>query len=283
MMKRILYIMCAVLTAALASCNYEETEDDDSATRLVTIEAIADWEMADGSVDSRTMNQTSVTPQTRIAPLADRYRIEVYEQADYTVAAPVFADGTSKATNATGSFNMALENGKSYYCLLWADNKLNGAAVYNTGDLKNVSLMGGSTPSEAFHGTLTIDGKSTSYRVSLHRAVANIVLKETGTLPVGTLTMKFNQPTAFDVSEATSKGIATERTETLTLAEEINGTNDSPATINRMQRVFILAPVVSAAEMTFTFQYGSEEEIEVSEVAVQANYRTNIKGHYTKN
>ena len=266
--------MCAVLTAALASCSNEEmTGDNGSATKLVTIEAIADWDTADGSE----------APQTRTPLLADRYLIEIYEQADYTVPANVFANGTHKATNATGSFSMALENGKSYYCLLWADSKVNGAAVYTTTDLKNVSLVSGSNPSNAFHGTLNIDSKSTTYSVSLHRAVANIVLKETGTLPAGTLTMKFSQPTVFDVSAATSKGVDTERTETFTLAEEITGTNDSPAIINRTQQIFVLAPVASAAKTTFTFQYQNEEEFKVKDVKVQANYNTNITGHYTKN
>ena len=268
-MKRILYILCAVIATALASCNQEETNgNDSSATRQVTIEATADYAMADGSA----------APQTRGTATADRYVIEVYQQADYTQAANVFADGTNRATNATGAFAMTLEKGKSYYCLLWADKQANGTAVYTVTDLKNVSLVAGSTPSEAFHGTKTIEGDASTYSVSLTRAVANIVLKETGTLAAGTLNMKFSQPTAFDVSTAAPTGTPADRTETLAVSAA-TGTKDAPVTISTAP-ILVFAPAASVATMNFTFQYGAQVEFEVNNASVQANYNTNITGQY---
>lgn len=268
-MKRILYILCAVIATALASCNNEEiTGDNGSDTRRVTIEAIADYTMADGSA----------APQTRGTTTADRYVIEVYQQADYTQPANVFADGTNRATNATGSFALTLEKDKSYYCLLWADKKAGDVDVYTVTDLKNVSLVSGGKPTEAFHGTTTIDGNASTYSASLHRAVANIVLKETGTLAAGTLSMKFSQHTAFNVSTAAPAGASAERTETITVAET-TGTIEAPATIST-DVIFVLAPAANAATMTFTFQYAAQAEFEVKDAKVQANYNTNITGHY---
>ncbi len=175
-MKRIFYILSIMLAITLASCSNEELgENTSSGTREVTVSAAPDYAMGDGST----------VPQTRGTANVDRYVIEVYQQADYTQAANVFADGTNRANNSTGTFAMILEKGKSYYCLLWADKQVNGTAVYTVTDLKNVALVAGSNPSEAFQGTKTIEGDVSTYNVSLTRAVANIVLKEKGTLAAG--------------------------------------------------------------------------------------------------
>lgn len=269
-MKRIFYILSAMLAIMLASCSNEELgENNPSGIREVMVNAVPDYAMADGST----------ALQTRGTATVDRYVMEVYENADYSTAAKVFEGGTvSRATNATGSFAMSLAGDKDYYSLLWADKKANNADAYTITDLKNVSLAMGAKPTEAFYGTLSIKGGKTEYSASLHRAVANIILKETGTLPAGMLSMKFQQHTAFDVSVATIKGATTERTENLTVAET-KGTKDNPAKIET-DAIFVLAPTASAGTTTFTFQYKSETEFEVTGVQIQANYNTNITGHY---
>jgi len=269
-MKRIFYILSALLAIGLASCSNEELgENTSSGTREVIVNAAPDYAMADGSA----------APQTRGTATIDRYVIEVYENADYSTPANVFEGGTtSHATNATGSFTMTLAGSKDYYCLLWADKKANNAEVYTVTDLKNVSLVAGAKPTEAFYGTKLITSGQTEYSASLHRAVANIVLKETGTLPAGTLAMKFQQHTAFDVSAATVKGTTTERTESLTVVKT-TGTKDAPKKIET-DVIFVLAPTASVGTTTFTFQYESEAEFNVSDVQIQANYNTNITGHY---
>ena len=271
-MKRIFYILSAMLSITLASCSNEELgENKTFGTREVTVNAAPDYRMADGSA----------APKTRGTVTVDRYVIEIYENADYSTAAKVFENVTSsRATNATGSFTMSLANDKDYYCLMWADKKANGAEAYIVTNLKNISLVSGVKPTEAFYGTLSIKGGKTEYSTLLHRAVANIVLKETGTLPAGTLSMKFQQHTAFDVSGATIKGAATERMENLTVAET-KGAKDNPAKIET-DAIFVLAPTASAGTTTFTFQYESEAEFEVADVQIQSNYNTNITGHYAK-
>ena len=271
-MKKLFYILSAMLAIMLASCSSEEPgENNTSGTRVVTVNAAPDYTIVDGSTALETRGTATV----------DRYVMEVYENADYSTAANVFENGTAtRAINATGSFTMSLASDKDYYCLMWADKKANNAEVYTVTNLKNVSLTTGAKPTEAFYGTLPIKGGKTEYSASLHRAVANIVLKETGTLPAGTLAMKFQQHTAFDVSAATTKGTTTERTESLTVAET-TGTKDTPVKIET-DAIFVLAPTASAGIATFTFQYESEAEFEVEDVKIQANYNTNITGHYAK-
>lgn len=261
-----------MLAITLASCSNEELgENTSSGIREVTVNAAPDYAMADGSA----------APQTRGTATVDRYVVEVYENADCSTPANVFENGTaSRATNATGAFTLSLAKDKDYYCLMWADKKASGAEVYTVTDLKNVSLVAGAKPAEAFHGKLTITSGQTEYSALLHRAVANIVLKETGTLPAGTLSMKFQQHTAFDVSAATTKGTTTERTESLTVTET-TGTKDSPAKIET-DAIFVLAPTASAGTTTFTFQYESEAEFNVADVQIQANYNTNLIGHFEK-
>lgn len=268
-MKRIFYILSIMLAITLASCSNEELgENTSSGTREVTVSAAPDYAMGDGST----------VPQTRGTANVDRYVIEVYQQADYTQAANVFADGTNRANNSTGTFAMILEKGKSYYCLLWADKQVNGTAVYTVTDLKNVALVAGSNPSEAFQGTKTIEGDVSTYNVSLTRAVANIVLKEKGTLAAGILNMKFSQPTMFDVSTAVPTGIPAERIETITFAA-ISGSVVTPVQLNGTP-IYILAPTASAVATDFIFKNGSNAEFTVSGANVQANYNTNLIGHF---
>lgn len=272
-MKRILYILSAMIAATFASCSNEDMgNNNNSETREVYVNAIADYAMADGAA----------MPQVRGTATADRYVIEVYDDAAYTTQANVLEGRTTYCTsNTTGEFAMTLDAGKAYYCLLWADKNVNGEQAYNIDNLKSVSLIAGKKPTEAFCGTLKIEEKKTTYSVSLHRAVARIVLKETGTLPAGQLTIKFNQKTSFDVSNSTTIGDATERTDILSVGAT-TGTKDAPVAISP-DAIFVLAPVNTAVKESFTFQYASEEEFSVADVQVQANYNTNITGHYSNN
>lgn len=269
-MKRIFYILSSMLAITLASCNNEELgENTSSDTREVTVNAAPDYAMADGSA----------APQTRGTATVDRYVMEVYENADYSTPANVFEGGTaSRSTNATGSFTISLADNKDYYCLMWADKKANGAEVYTVTNLKNVSLISGAQPTEAFYGTLPIKGGKTEYSTLLHRAVANIVLKETGTLAAGTLNMKFSQPTTFDVSTAAPTGTSAERIETITFVA-ISGSVATPVQLNGTP-IYILAPTASAVATDFIFKNGSNTEFTVSGANVQANYNTNLIGHF---
>lgn len=270
-MRKILYIIIGVAAVILTGCSKEMNDTDPQGKYKATIEAVADYAMAGDEA------MTAAELKTRAAATIDRYMIEVYKDVAYTEVANVFAgETTNKATNSEGSFDITLDKGQSYYCLLWADG--NASAVYDVLNLKAVSLKAGAKPSEAFHGTLTISEAKPTYSVSLNRAVAHITLKETGTLPAGTMAMKFQQHTTFDVSVANVKGSTAERVESLAVAETA-GTKDAPAKIET-DAIFVLAPIANAGTTTFTFQYEAEDAFDVADVKIQANYNTNITGHY---
>lgn len=266
-MKKYLYIACVFLTGILVSCNKSEFGGSDaSGNKTITLKVIAD-----GGV------------QTRSGTSADRFVIEVYSDNTYTTAANAFSDGTNKATNATGEFSVILDLSKDYYCLLWADK--NASTAYTVTDLKAVGVKSGSVATEAWHGTLKIDAGTTEVQpVGLKRAVAKLTLWETGMIPSGSgLKMAYKRPATFNVATAITSGSEV-ITPQFSLAEGVNGTKETPANINP-EPVYIFASTETADVADFTFTMSTdgvgEESFDVTNVPLQANYATHIKGHYT--
>lgn len=261
-MKKYIYILCALLTGAFASCSQNEPGDETpQTTNRVTLQVTA----SDGL-------------QTRAdATGVNRFAIEVYTDAAYTTAANVFADETTnKASNATGKFTMVLDRTQAYYCLLWADK--DGADVYTITDLKNVTQSG--KAAEAWQGTKSIAAGETTLTAHLNRAVSKITLLETGKLPANsTLKLNFNQPTAFNVADGTASTTTSARPEeSITIAADVDGTT-TPATL--ATDIFVLSSVATADLTDLTFQFGSEAVFTVPQAPLKANFNTNIKGHYT--
>lgn len=260
-MKKYIYILCALLTGAFASCSQNEPGDETpQTTHRVTLQVTA----SDG-LQTRA-NATGV----------NRFAIEVYTDAAYTTAANVFADETTnKATSTTGEFAMVLDRTQAYYCLLWADK--DGADVYTITDLKAVTLSG--KAAEAWQGTKSIAAGETTLTAHLNRAVSKITLLETGKLPANsTLKLNFSQPTAFNVATGASSGTSARPEETITIAADVDGTT-TPATL--ATDIFVLSSVATADLTDLTFQFGSEAVFTVPQAPLKANFNTNIKGHYT--
>ena len=264
-MKNYIPILCAALIAVLASCSSDSLPTTNhSDLRQVTIDVVTN------------------TPATRpTAPAISRYAISVWEDEEYAVPAEgVFMTGNDNtASNATGTFAMILNSTKTYYCLFWADNGAGYALGDNT--LRNVTLTEGHNVSEAFCGKTQIPaGTSTTYTANLKRAVAKVTLKETGEIPAGnTITVKINHHTAYTVRDDTDTGDQVLHTLTWTTTAK-SGTADAPVQLND-EDIFVLAPVTRASLRNITFQCNDEGEVMVSNVPLQANYNTNIKGHYT--
>jgi len=263
-MKRYLYIVCAMLMGVFASCSKNEIGGNDAdSTGTVVLKVTADEGI-----------------QTRIA--TQRYVIEVYTDDTYATAANVFTDGTNKAINATGEFQMVLDRTKEYYCLLWADNR--GSEIYNVNDLKAVTLQEGKKPAEAWHGTYKIEaGKNATLSTQLKRAVSKLSLLETGTiLPNSSLAVAFNQPNVFNVATKAASGTVA-RTETIDLLTGVIGTKDAPVKLNNAD-IYVLSSVAgNVTDLTFTMSMNgtSEPSFSVTNVPLQTNYNTNVKGHYT--
>jgi len=268
-MKKILYIIFAVATI-FASCTKEENGGEQIADDCkVTISAVPEVSMAN--------EPGTKSVQTRGTATCNRYVIELYADAAYNTMI-----GTQQSTT-DGNFTLTLERSKTYYVLLWADN--NASAIYDVTSLKAVKLKTGQLPAEAFYGRLTIAGNQANYDVSLKRAVAKLNLNETSNLPKGSVTVKYNQQPAFNAVDGTTSGIAAGLTATVTTTADITGTKTAPVTLNTDQPIYVLAST-AAANVDFTLQYkditeiSAETEFTVT-APVQANYNTNIKGHFT--
>lgn len=263
-MKKIIYCLLASIQM-LASCSQEEFSAEQTDGEKVTVTL---------ATDDAPMSRSEGTT------IVDRYIIEVYSDATYGTPANVFGS-TNQATSTDGTFSLTLDRTKDYYCLFWADKKADGAYVYNTTSLQEISMVNGKNPIEAsYYGTQAISGKQAAYKVTLGRAVGKINLKEKGSLPAGTkLTMTFNQA-KFNVAGGKATIEDTKRTEIFTLSADVNGTV-TPLNINDRE-IYIFANKTGSYVASFTFQCNEEESFDVNNVPLQANYVTNIIGHYTK-
>lgn len=264
-MKQYLYILCAMIAGIFASCSKSEIESYEANSTSPTILKVT------------TNNET----QTR-ARAVDRYVMEIYTDETYTTPANILTDGTNKTSNATGEFQMVLDRTKAYYCLLWAD--IDGSAAYNVSNLKAVGLQANQKPAEAWHGTYKIEaGTNATLTTELKRAVAKLTLLETGiVLPNSSLTVAFNQPTTFNVATTAVLG-TTVRTEIINLAAGITGTQDIPARLNETNIYVLSSKTGDVKDLTFTMSMNgtSEPSFSVTNVPLQSNYNSNVKGHYT--
>lgn len=262
--------MCAV-AAMLTSCTKEEIDGKQIAgEHKVTISAVPNLPMANES--------EAKSAQTRGTAVCNRYVIELYSDATYSTMV-----GTQQTTT-DGNFAMTLDRSKNYYALLWADN--NASAIYDVTSLKAVTLKTDQLPTEAFYGKLTIAANNQAqYNVSLKRAVAKLNLNNTGDLPKGSVTVKYNQKPVFNIVDGTTSGTDVSLTATVTTTTDIIGTKVAPVTINADQPTYVLASAV-AVNVDFTLQYkdateaSAETEFTVT-APVQANYNTNIKGQFS--
>lgn len=262
-MKKILYIMYAVLMGALASCSNNEPEATDGASPLQPVRI---------SVYTNQANTRATTPNG-----INRFAIEVYADDAYATPANVFADGTTnKETNDTGVFNMILDKSKTYYCLFWADN----GNSYTITNLQAIALAADKTASEAFYGTSTITTAAKEQSVTLKRAVGKITLTETKALATGTLTVKYHEKPEFNVLTAKATGTEIERTATMNIETVVTASE----TFGDVIYVFADAGQKALQDVDFTFQmtgFTAEPKFTVNNIPLQANYTTNIKGHFT--
>ncbi len=264
-MKGFLYIVCAMLVGVFASCSKSEIEGNDAGSS--------------GSVVLKVTAHEDIQTRMRVRL---RYVIEVYTDDSYTTAANVFTDGTNKAINTTGEFQMILDRSKEYYCLLWADKEL--AEIYTVTDLKAVTLLSGQKPAEAWHGKYKINaGVTAAFSTELKRAVSRLTLLETGTVPLNSsLVVAFNQPNVFNVATAAASGTVA-RVETLGIGSGVIGTKEAPVQLNNSNIYVLSSEAGGVTDLTFTMSVNgiAEPSFSVTNVPLQTNYNTNIKGHYT--
>lgn len=223
------------------------------------------------------VNASTEATQSRAAS-ADvaRYAISVWEDSEYSNPANIFSGNTNLATSEDGNFTLTLNTKKEYYCLFWADN----GSDYTLGTtLKDVTVATDKNVTEAFSGTLHLEqGRNASYSVTLKRAVAHFSLLETGEIPAGyQMSFSWELPNTFNVATGSPEGenVASSVSWTSTA---ISGTSEAPAVLN--DGIYVLASSTKGLH-TFTYKCNDEEPVVLTNVPVAANYKTNIKGHFT--
>lgn len=211
---------------------------------------------------------TDEKPQTRATTDGLRYVVAVYDEAGTT-------EVKQETTFENNSFTILLPPG-TYKCLFWADY---GSTNYDATDLTSVKELKSTEAdanAEAFYANQSIKvSNGNQVNVTLNRAVAKVILRETDVLEPGSMTVTYSRPLSFNVADGTTTGTGSD-TKTLSIANEIHGTTDSPVEIGSF---YVLASADEANLDNFITKY-NEEEKTISNVPVQANYQTYITGKY---
>ena len=211
---------------------------------------------------------TDEKPQTRATTDGMRYVVAVYDEAGTT-------EVKQETTFENNSFTIMLPPG-TYKCLFWADY---GSTNYDATDLTSVKELKSTEAdanAEAFYANQSVKvSNGNQVNVTLNRAVAKVILRETDVLETGSMTVTYSRPTSFNVADGTTTGTESD-TKTLSIENEIHGTTDSPVEIGSF---YVLASADEANLNNFITKY-NEEEKTISNVPVQANYQTYITGKY---
>lgn len=211
---------------------------------------------------------TDEKPQTRATTDGLRYVVAIYDEAGTT-------EVKQETTFENNSFTILLPPG-TYKCLFWADY---GSTNYDATDLTSVKELKSTEAdanAEAFYANQSVKvSNGNQVNVTLNRAVAKVILRETDVLEPGSMTVTYSRPLSFNVADGTTTGTESD-TKTLSIANEIQGTTDSPVEIGSF---YVLASADEANLDNFITKY-NEEEKTISNVPVQANYQTYITGKY---
>ena len=253
MIKKV-FLMLGI-AAMLASCSQNEelfTDKGNNTVQQVTFTLATDEK-----------------PQTRATTDGLRYVVAVYDEA-----------GTTEVKQETifenNSFTIMLPPG-TYKCLFWADY---GSPNYDATDLTSVKVLKSTEAdanAEAFYASQSVEvSNGNQVNVTLDRAVAKVILRETDVLEPGSMTVTYSRPKSFNVADGTTTGTESD-TKTLSIENEIHGTTDSPVEIGSF---YVLASSDEANLDNFITKYNEEEKKTISNVPVQANYQTYITGKY---
>ena len=212
---------------------------------------------------------TDEKPQTRAATDGLRYVVAVYDETGKT-------EVKQETTFENNCFTILLHPG-TYKCLFWADH---GSKNYDATDLtsvKDLKSTKADANAEAFYASQSVTVSNGNHvNVTLNRAVAKVILRETDELETGSVTVTYSRPTSFNVADGKTTGTESD-TKTLSIKKEIQGTTDSPVEIGSF---YVLASADEANLDNFITQYNEEDKKTISNVPVQANYQTYITGRY---
>lgn len=264
-MKRVTTLLMLVAIVVMSSCSRQD-----------------DLPQTSGDVVKVILRAQSPEVQTRAASDIKRYIIEVYEGSDATTPANIFGEGENKTHHLEqpgGSFEMDLIKNTQYTFLLWADNSTpsdNANGFYKAADLSAVEMNeSATTRTEAFYGASTQTVTSTStLKVTLGHAVAKLVYNNTEEMieKSNTLTVVYPYTATFNVGDGTIT--TTETTVTRTF-------NVGTGAVGELATDYLFAPATEAQLATLSIAINAETARDLTNVPVQANYVTNIKGEFS--
>ena len=241
------------ICAMLSSCNkFEESAAESNDGEKVTFTLSADG-----------------LEQTRATVGGLRYVMAIYDETGENEIVP-------ETVYDQSTFSIRLDPGK-YTCLFWADY---GSANYDASDLNAITAKdntAANASAEAFYARQGITVTSgAEVNITLHRAVAQIILRETATIDAGSLTVSYTGYQNFNVSTGIASNEASV-TRTITIASAIKGSVAEPA---KVCSLFLLASSEENRLGEFKVKYNDEEEKTISNIPIQANCKTNLNGKF---
>lgn len=264
-MRKTISLWMLGIMAMLASCSQNED---------VLQSATTDGETAQVKISVQAPQQV----QTRAAVTGlTRYVCEVYEGADATGTV------SKHYESATGSFAIELKKNIAYSFLFWADkgtpaaDEVASSGKYDVTNLKAVSMT--EAGEEGYSGSIlnktitTADNEG--FSVTLKHAVAKIIIENTSDLvdDTNTLTVTYPQTVTFNVG---TEGINTTNT-------PVSRTFSVVQAKGEVVVDYVFAPKAESQLGDLKLKLNEEAERTISNVPVQLNFITRIKGALSKN
>lgn len=220
----------------------------------------------------------------------------VYQVFDETGATPVTEQQNASVTQWPTTANVTLVAGKTYKIVFWAQN--NTCTAYNTTNLAAVTVDYANTANndetrDAFYKvqTVTVEGGDQQVSVTLERPFAqvNVGMTEEQLDGIDITKSKMTVKGVYSTINLLTGAVSDAKDEEVTFsmanvpAEDLTvKVSEEDQTYKYLSMSYILVPESSIAEMAFAFTNAdatSNYTLDVDNVPVKRNYRTNILGN----
>lgn len=245
--------------------------------------------------DTVQVTISTQAPQTRAAVRGEgeisaptRFIIEVYE------GGAVSGDATMRFEHLDGSFSLTLKKGTTYSFLYWADygtpndNSDKAKSHYNAADLKAVTPIDNTAHGQLAYCGSTLNTVITSgsegFTVTLKHAVAQMIYDNTMAFTSATgNSLQVTYPYSATFNVGTGKTVTT--TEDVVRTFTIAAAESTDKTVGVIATDYLFAPDTEAQlatlKMVTTIDGVPEEERAITNVPIQLNYTTRIKGAFS--
>lgn len=220
----------------------------------------------------------------------------VYQVFDETGATPVTEQQNASVTQWPTTANVTLVAGKTYKIVFWAQN--NTCTAYNTTNLAAVTVdyanaANNDETRDAFYKvqTVTVEGGDQQVSVTLERPFAqvNVGMTEEQLDGIDITKSKMTVKSVYSTINLLTGAVSDAKDEEVTFsmanvpAEDLTvKVSEEDQTYKYLSMSYILVPESSIAEMAFAFTNAdatSNYTLDVDNVPVKRNYRTNILGN----